>query len=145
MNNKQRKILKSIFANPVSPSIPWKDIEKLLIAVGCDFSEGRGSRVRFKKNGIFAIFHRPHPKKETDKGKFIHIFAMEEKLKFSQFQGEARGEAIRRFKESFINEFGKDSSCRPEILKGKHPQRILWAILTTDNLEKVNSWINSFE
>ena len=84
-------------------------------------------------------------KKEIDKGKFIYIFAMEEKLKFSQFQGEARGEAIRRFKESFINEFGEDSFCRPEILKGKHPQRILWAILTTDNLENVNSWINNFE
>jgi len=68
MNSKQRKTLESVFINPVSSSIQWKDIEKLLIAVGCDISEGRGSRVRFKKDGVFAIFHRPHPKKETDKG-----------------------------------------------------------------------------
>jgi predicted RNA binding protein YcfA (HicA-like mRNA interferase family) len=73
MNNKHRKTLKSIFTNPVSSSIQWKDIEKLLIAVGCVVSEGRGSRVRFKKNNIFAIFHRPHPEKETDKGAVLSV------------------------------------------------------------------------
>lgn len=31
-------------------------------------SEGRGSRVRIALNGIRAVFHRPHPQKETDKG-----------------------------------------------------------------------------
>jgi predicted RNA binding protein YcfA (HicA-like mRNA interferase family) len=73
MNNKHRKTLKSIFTNPVSSSIQWKDIEKLLIAVGCVVSEGRGSRVRFKENNIFAIFHRQHPEKETDKGAVLSV------------------------------------------------------------------------
>lgn len=31
-------------------------------------SEGRGSRVRITLNGVHAVFHRPHPRKETDKG-----------------------------------------------------------------------------
>ena len=31
-------------------------------------SEGRGSRVRVALDGIRAVFHRPHPQKETDKG-----------------------------------------------------------------------------
>lgn len=31
-------------------------------------SEGRGSRVRIELNGMEATFHRPHPRKETDKG-----------------------------------------------------------------------------
>ena len=73
MNSKNRKILKAVFTNPVSPSISWKDIEKLLIAVDCDISEGRGSRVRFKKNSVFAIFHRPHPQKEADKGAVLSV------------------------------------------------------------------------
>jgi len=30
--------------------------------------EGRGSRVRIHFNGVRAVFHRPHPRKETDKG-----------------------------------------------------------------------------
>ena len=73
MNSKHKKVLKSIFTNPIPSSIQSKDIEKLLIAVGCIVSEGRGSRVRFKKNNIFAIFHRPHPKKETDKGAVLSV------------------------------------------------------------------------
>ena len=73
MNNKQRKTLKAIFTNPVSPSIAWKDIEKLLIAVGCNLEEGRGSRVRIMKGDIFAVFHRPHPSKETDRGAVISV------------------------------------------------------------------------
>jgi hypothetical protein len=68
MNKKQRKTLEAIFRNPVSSSIPWSDIEALLAALGADQSEGNGSRVRFKLNGVKAIFHRPHPAPTTDKG-----------------------------------------------------------------------------
>lgn len=35
---------------------------------GANLSEGRGSRVRIALNGIRAVFHRPHPQKETDRG-----------------------------------------------------------------------------
>ena len=61
VNNKQRKALKAIFADPVSPSIAWTSIEGLFAAVGCKIVEGSGSRVRFEKGGIVATFHRPHP------------------------------------------------------------------------------------
>jgi hypothetical protein len=30
--------------------------------------QGRGSRVRVALNGVKAVFHEPHPEKETDKG-----------------------------------------------------------------------------
>jgi len=33
-----------------------------------EISEGTGSRVRIKLNGVRAVFHRPHPQKETDRG-----------------------------------------------------------------------------
>jgi hypothetical protein len=46
----------------------WTDIEKMLEALGAEISEGRGSRVRLALNGVRAVFHRPHPRKETDKG-----------------------------------------------------------------------------
>jgi len=72
MNSKHKKTLKSFFSNPVSSS-QWKDIEKLLIAIGCTVSEGRGPRVRFKKNNIFAVFHRPHPEKETQRGAVLSV------------------------------------------------------------------------
>ena len=67
MKSKHRKTLQAIFENPVRANILWTDIENLLVACGAEISEGRGSRVRIALNGIRAVFHRPHPRKETDK------------------------------------------------------------------------------
>ena len=36
-----------------------------------EITEGEGSRVRFALSGVRATFHRPHPKKETDKGALV--------------------------------------------------------------------------
>jgi hypothetical protein len=65
---KHQKTLHAIFAEPVRANIPWADIEALLVALGAERDEGSGSRVRFVLNGIRAVFHRPHPQKETDRG-----------------------------------------------------------------------------
>ena len=68
LNKKQKRILKTIFENPIRSDVLWSDIENLLIALGAERSEGKGSRIRIYLNGIRAVFHRPHPRKETDKG-----------------------------------------------------------------------------
>ena len=65
MNGRHRKTLLAIFREPVSGSIVWSDVESLLIAIGCTVVEGSGSRVRFEKDGLLALFHRPHPEKEA--------------------------------------------------------------------------------
>lgn len=69
MNQKQRKTLKAVFAEPVLANIAWLDIENLFVALGAVVKEGRGSRVRVELNGVVAIFHRPHPEKEATKGR----------------------------------------------------------------------------
>lgn len=58
----------AVFEDPVRANVPLTDIEKLLRALGAELSEGRGSRVRIYLNGVRAVFHRPHPRKEMDKG-----------------------------------------------------------------------------
>ena len=68
MNSKQKKTLDDIFHNPVKSSILWIDIENLFKALGAYIEEGSGSRVCILLNDIAAVFHRPHPRKETDKG-----------------------------------------------------------------------------
>ena len=68
MQAKHRKTLEAIFRRPIQANIEWKDIESLLISLGAEISEGSGSRVRIKLNDVRAVFHRPHPRKETDKG-----------------------------------------------------------------------------
>ncbi|OGT37889.1 MAG: hypothetical protein A3F12_07115 [Gammaproteobacteria bacterium RIFCSPHIGHO2_12_FULL_38_14] len=73
MNKKHRKILEQIFQQPVQAGIAWKDIEALLKTLGAEISEGNGSRVRVALNGMRAVFHRPHPHKETDKGAVVSM------------------------------------------------------------------------
>ncbi len=68
LNNKQRKTLQLIFTNPIPSNIIWQDIQNLFIALGGRVSQGEGSRVRVKLNEVRAVFHEPHPEKETDKG-----------------------------------------------------------------------------
>jgi hypothetical protein len=65
MNNKHRKTVEAVFANPVKGNIEWARIEALLVALGCTVIEGSGSSVTFEKNGKRAYFHRPHPQKEA--------------------------------------------------------------------------------
>ncbi len=65
MNNRHRRTLEAVFTDPVSGTIAWTDIESLLVAAGARIIEGRGSRVRFEKDGEVQTFRRPHPAKEA--------------------------------------------------------------------------------
>lgn len=65
MNSGQRKTLAAIFATPTPKNLAWIDIESLLAALGCEICEGNGSRVAFRRGGLKADFHRPHPGKEA--------------------------------------------------------------------------------
>ena len=68
MGPKHRRTLKAIFADPVRSNIAWRDIEAMLAAAGAEISEGSGSRGRIALNGVRAVFHRPHPQNDADKG-----------------------------------------------------------------------------
>ncbi|HZF11742.1 MAG TPA: type II toxin-antitoxin system HicA family toxin [Thermoanaerobaculia bacterium] len=79
MQARHRSTLAAIFSDPVRASISWKDIESLLRSLGASLSEGRGSRIRVELHGAEAVFHRPHPQKETDRGavKSVRRFLLE--------------------------------------------------------------------
>lgn len=68
MQTRHRRTLAAIFERPERADIAWRDIEALFVALGADVSEGRGSRVRVALHEARAVFHRPHPQKECDKG-----------------------------------------------------------------------------
>lgn len=73
MNSRHTKTIETIYKTPVQSNIIWVDIENLFVGLGAEISEGSGSRVRVKLNGIRAVFHRPHPEKTTDKGAIISV------------------------------------------------------------------------
>ncbi|WP_421361771.1 type II toxin-antitoxin system HicA family toxin [Agrobacterium rosae] len=68
LSRRHSAILEAVFYDPVLAGIVWRDIEALFLACGAEISEGQGSRVRVALNNVRAVFHRPHPQKETDKG-----------------------------------------------------------------------------
>jgi len=88
MNHKQIQTMHAIFLDPPLANISWADIESLLFALGASISEGNGSRVRIFLNGVRAVFHRPHPEKEVDRGavKSLRRFLIE--AGFSDFKEE---------------------------------------------------------
>lgn len=73
MGKKHERTLEAIFKLPVQSNVLWKDCESLLIALGAKILEGEGSRIRIILNGVKAVFHRPHPQKETDKGALVSL------------------------------------------------------------------------
>ncbi|HAD30290.1 MAG TPA: hexulose-6-phosphate synthase, partial [Methylophaga sp.] len=68
MKKKHEITLKQIFSRPVSANIKWPDIEKLFVELGAEISEREGSRVEVFLFGQVRVFHRPHPRPDTDKG-----------------------------------------------------------------------------
>ena len=71
--NRNDRTLRAVFAVPARSDVRWTDIETLLGALGAEITEGAGSRVRVKLNGVRAVFHRPHPRPETDKGALVAV------------------------------------------------------------------------
>jgi len=68
MNKRHRRTLNAIFAQPISGNIKWRDVESLLKSLGAVISERAGSRVAVLLNARVAVFHRPHPSPNMDKG-----------------------------------------------------------------------------
>lgn len=73
MNKRHQRTLESIFKTPVPSNVVWKDIESLFVHLGARIREGDGSRLAVELNGIRAYFHRPHPRKETDRGALVSV------------------------------------------------------------------------
>ena len=66
LSGTHRKTLRAVFDGPVRSDIAWIGIEKLLVALGAELSEGRGSRARIHLNQTRAVFDRPPPRNETE-------------------------------------------------------------------------------
>lgn len=68
LSSRHRKTYDAIQANPVRANIRWDAIEAMFVAFGAEVVERAGSRVAVILNGQVAVFHRPHPQPETDRG-----------------------------------------------------------------------------
>jgi hypothetical protein len=73
MKLKHKHTLELIFSHPISGNIRWNDIILLFLELGAEVKERQGSRVEVFLFGQVRVYHRPHPKPDTDKGAVASI------------------------------------------------------------------------
>lgn len=65
---KHLKTLEAIQRHPVPANIKYQDFEAMIIAMGYERHLDGGSQVTFTKGARQYMYHRPHPRKDVDKG-----------------------------------------------------------------------------
>lgn len=73
MKLKHERTLDLIFARPASGGTRWDDIVSLFRELGAEIKEREGSRVEVFLFGQVRVYHRPHPRPDTDKGAVANI------------------------------------------------------------------------
>lgn len=65
LSSRHHRTLTAIFARPTLASLPFADIEALMVALGGTVKERAGSRVKIAVGIESWHCHRPHPGKEA--------------------------------------------------------------------------------
>jgi hypothetical protein len=60
-------LLRTIFQDPISANIHWREIESLLHHLGASVESLNGNRIRVKLNRAEAVLHRPHHTNTLDR------------------------------------------------------------------------------
>ena len=60
MSHKHLSLLRSIFQDPPSANIHWREIESLLHHVGASVEPAHGARFKVELNGVADFLHHPH-------------------------------------------------------------------------------------
>lgn len=60
MSHKHANLLRSIFHDPPSANIHWREIESLLSHLGADVEPAHGARFRVVLNKVEGFLHHPH-------------------------------------------------------------------------------------
>jgi hypothetical protein len=73
VSHKHEHLLQTVFHDPISGNIHWREIESLLGHLGADVESLSGARIRVKLNGVEGILHRPHHGNTLDKSSVRHL------------------------------------------------------------------------
>ncbi|MDH4166895.1 MAG: type II toxin-antitoxin system HicA family toxin [Gammaproteobacteria bacterium] len=73
MSHKHESLLRTIFHDPISANIHWREIESLLHHLAAEIEPLSGARLRVKLNGVEGILHRPHHGNTLDKNAMRHL------------------------------------------------------------------------
>ena len=60
MSHKHASLMRSIFQDPPSANIHWREIESLLHHLGAEVEPSHGARFKVTLNKVEAFLHHPH-------------------------------------------------------------------------------------
>ena len=60
MSHKHASLMRSIFQDPPSANIHWREIESLLHHLGAEVEPSNGARFKITLNKVEAFLHHPH-------------------------------------------------------------------------------------
>ena len=60
MSHKHASLMRSIFQDPPSANIHWREVESLLVHLGASIESAHGARFRIVLNRVEAFLHHPH-------------------------------------------------------------------------------------
>jgi hypothetical protein len=88
MGHKHENLVRTIFHDPISGNIHWRDVESLLHHVGATLEPLSGARIRVVLNGVEGILHRPHHSNVLDRQDIRHLrdYLAHARLTPSQFE-----------------------------------------------------------
>jgi hypothetical protein len=67
MSHKHEHLIRTIFREPASGNVHWRDIQSLLHHLGATVEPLSGARLRVRLNGVEGIVHRPHHSNVLDR------------------------------------------------------------------------------
>jgi hypothetical protein len=75
MSRHHANLIRSIFHDPPSGNVHWREIESLLKHVGASLEPLSGARIRVTLNRMEEIVHRPHHSNVMDSKSLLHLRA----------------------------------------------------------------------
>jgi len=73
MSHKHLALLRTIFHDPVSGNVHWREIESLLVHLGATVEPAHGARFRIVLNGVEGFLHHPHNSSTCTKQDIKHL------------------------------------------------------------------------
>ncbi len=73
MSHKHGNLLRSIFHDPISANVHWREVESLLHHLGATVESGHGARFRVVLNRVEDYLHHPHNSNVCSKQEIKHL------------------------------------------------------------------------
>ena len=93
MSRHHAQLIRSIFHDPPSANIHWRDIESLLRHVGAEIEPLSGARIRVHLGRAEGILHRPHHGNTLGANSLLHVRELLARGGVTPAQYEHTGEA----------------------------------------------------